>query len=168
VASGGKVVTVANLDNLGATLDPLLLGLHAAHGASVTCEVVDKVGSDRGGIPVRWNGRPVVLEEFRLPEGFDANGVRVFSTNTFHFDARALSSLDMAFTYFTVKKTVDGRAAIQFERLVGEVTSHLDTRYARVPRSGAHSRFLPVKDEHELTLRRSDIESVARARGMLG
>jgi UTP--glucose-1-phosphate uridylyltransferase len=168
VASGGKVVTVANLDNLGATLDPLLLGWHAAHGAPVTCEVVDKVGSDRGGIPVRWNDRPVVLEEFRLPEGFDASVVRVFSTNTFHFDARALSSLDMQFTYFTVRKRVNGRDAIQLERLVGEVTSNLDTRYARVPRSGAHSRFLPVKDNDELARRRPEIETVARARGMLG
>jgi hypothetical protein len=74
----------------------------------------------------------------------------------------------MQFTYFTVRKRVNGRDAIQLERLVGEVTSHLDTRYARVPRSGAHSRFLPVKDNDELARRRPEIETVARARGMLG
>ena len=37
----------------------------------MTDELVDKVGSDRGGGPVRWDGRPLNTEEFRLPFGFD-------------------------------------------------------------------------------------------------
>lgn len=168
VARGGRIVTVANLDNLGATLDPVLLGLHASSGRPVTCEVVDKVGSDRGGIPVRMGRRTVVLEEFRLPEGFDASRVRVFNTNTFHLDARALAEAHVPWTYFVVRKTVDGRPAIQFERLLNELTSYMDTTYCRVPRTGAESRFLPVKDREELAARREEIERVARARGMLG
>jgi len=164
---GGKTVMVANLDNLGATLDPAILGWHLSHGKPVTCEVVDKLGSDRGGIPVRWNGRPVVLEEFRLPETFDPTLVRVFNTNTFVFDARALHELDMDWTFFVVQKKVGEAPVIQFERLIGEVTSHLDTRFLRLPRTGKESRFLPVKDQEELAARRSDIELVARTRGML-
>ena len=167
VANGGRLVAMANLDNLGATLDPVVLGWHLAHGCPVSCEVVDKVGSDRGGIPVRWNDRPVVLEEFRLPESFDPTGVRVFNTNTFVFDARALLDLDMNWTFFTVTKKVSGMPTIQFERLVGEVTSALETRFLRVPREGTASRFLPVKDPAELDSRRSEIESICRARGML-
>ncbi len=166
VEGGGRVVLVANLDNLGATLDPAIVGWHLSHGKPVTCEVVDKVGSDRGGIPVRLDGRPVVLEEFRLPDSFDPTRVRVFNTNTFHFDARRLAELDMEFTFFTVKKNVSGKSVIQFERLIGEVTSMLDTAFLRVPRDGAESRFLPVKDHDELTARRGDIEAVARTRGM--
>lgn len=167
VAEGGRYVMVANLDNLGATMDPVLIGMHASHGQPVTCEVVDKVGSDRGGIPVRLDGRPVVLEEFRLPAGFDPASVRVFNTNTFHFDARALLGLTIDWTYFVVKKEVDRRPAIQFERLIGEVTSALPTRYVKVPRSGASSRFLPAKDFEELAERRADLEAVAQSRGML-
>jgi len=167
VERGGKTVMVANLDNLGAALDPVVLGWHLSHGNPVSCEVVDKLGSDRGGIPVRWNGRPVVLEEFRLPQGFDPASVRVFNTNTFHFDARALLGLDMDWTFFVVEKKADGKPVIQFERLIGEVTSHLDTRFIRLPRDGADSRFLPVKDNDELARRRSEIELVARKRGML-
>src|SRR5260221_3794149 len=86
VESGGKVITVANLDNLGATLDPVMIGLHAERGRKITCEVVDKLPADRGGIPVRHDGRTVVLEEFRIPPGFDPAQVRVFNTNTFHLD----------------------------------------------------------------------------------
>jgi UTP--glucose-1-phosphate uridylyltransferase len=167
VEQGGRQVMVANLDNLGATVDPVIAGWHAEHGAGVSCEVVDKVGSDRGGIPVRLDGRPVVLEEFRLPPGFDPASVRVFNTNTFHFDARALLELDMDWTYFIVEKTVGGAPVVQFERLIGEVTSRLDTRFLRVSRSGEASRFLPVKDNQELARRRAEIEAVARARGML-
>jgi UTP--glucose-1-phosphate uridylyltransferase len=167
VARGGKLVMVANLDNLGATLDPAILGWHVEHGTPVTCEVVDKLGSDRGGIPVRWEGRPVVLEEFRLPESFDPTRVRVFNTNTFVFDARALCDLDMDWTFFVVQKKVGETPVIQFERLIGEVTSHLDTRFLRLPRTGEESRFLPVKDHEELAARRGDIELVARTRGML-
>jgi UTP--glucose-1-phosphate uridylyltransferase len=167
VAAGGQVVMVANIDNLGATVEPVVVGWHLDHDAPVSCEVVDKVGSDRGGIPVRLDGRPVVLEEFRLPESFDPTTVRVFNTNTFLFDAQALNDLEMDWTFFTVTKQVDGQPAIQFERLVGEVTSHLDTRFLRVPRTGVGSRFLPVKDPAELEARGSEIEAVAKSRGML-
>ena len=168
VAGGGRVVMMTNLDNLGGTPDPALIGWHLARENAVTCEVVDKLAGDRGGIPVRVDGRPTVLEEFRLPPSFDPATVRVFSTNVFHFDARALAELSIPWTYFRVKKQVDDEPVIQFERLVQEVTSHLPTGYLRVPRAGADARFLPVKDMAELDARRSEIELVARPRGWLG
>jgi UTP--glucose-1-phosphate uridylyltransferase len=167
VARGGKVVTMTNIDNVGGTLDPVLIGWHLAHGRPVTCELVDKLASDRGGIPARWNGRAVVLEEFRLPQSFDPSQVRVFNTNTFHFSARALLELEMDWTWFVAEKQVDGEAVFQFERLLGEVTSHLETRFLRLPRTGSGARFLPVKDRDELIARRNEIEVVARSRGML-
>ncbi len=62
---------------------------------------------------------------------------------------------------------MEGRPAIQFERLLQEMTAALDAIYLRIPRDGAESRFLPVKDMDELAARRSEIEAVARDRGML-
>jgi UTP--glucose-1-phosphate uridylyltransferase len=159
---------VTNLDNLGGGLDPLIVGLHLDGKRPVTCEVVDKLPGDRGGIPVRLDGRPVVLEEFRLPASFDPETVRVFNVNTFVFDADALQKLDIEWTYFVVSKKVDDAPVVQFERLVGEVTSALQTRYLVVPREGAASRFLPVKDHDELARRKDEIFAVARSRGMLG
>ena len=167
VARGGRVVMMTNLDNLGGTLDPAIIGYHLAHGDPVTSEVVDKVGSDRGGIPARVDGRLAVLEEFRIPRSFDADQVRVFNTNVFHFDAAALAKLAMPWTFFRVTKKVDGREAVQFERLVNEVTFQLPTHYLRVPRSGPRARFLPVKDIDELEARRAENELIARTRGML-
>jgi UTP--glucose-1-phosphate uridylyltransferase len=156
-ARGGRYLWIANLDNLGAAVDPHLLGWHIEHGAPLTVEVVDKWQGDRGGIPVRLDGRPVVLENFRLPDGFDEDTVRVFNTNTFIAGADALYELQMPWTWFRVEKTVDGRPAIQFERLVGELTSALDSRFLRVPRDGAGSRFLPAKDWDELDRNRDQI-----------
>jgi UTP--glucose-1-phosphate uridylyltransferase len=164
---GGKTVTVANLDNLGGGIDPVILGFHLSHGDALSCEVVDKEPGDRGGIPARLDGRRVVLEEFRLPEDVDPTHVPVFNTNTFHFDAQRLCDVDVPWTFFRVEKSVGEAKAIQFERLLGELTSYLDTRFLRLPRSGAGSRFLPVKDFAELDARRDAIRLVAEARGML-
>jgi UTP--glucose-1-phosphate uridylyltransferase len=166
VRAGGRMITVANIDNLGASMDPLIVGYHLAHGKPATCEVVDKVGTDRGGVPVRVDGKAQVLEEFRIPKSFDPATVRVFSTNTFHLDAQTLLDLEMPWTYFTVEKKVDGRPAVQFERLINELTSRMETRYLHLPREGADSRFLPVKDHEELEKRQGQITLVARNRGM--
>jgi UTP--glucose-1-phosphate uridylyltransferase len=167
VKRGGKTLMMTNIDNMGGTLDPLILGFHLAHGLPVTSEVVDKLGSDRGGIPVRVNDKPCVLEEFRIPPSFDPATVRVFNTNVFHFDAKALLELDMPWTFFTVTKKVDGQGVIQFERLVNEVCSVLPTKYLHLPRIGERSRFLPVKDNEELAARVPEIELIARHNGWL-
>lgn len=167
LARGGQVVVIANIDNLGATVDPAIVGFHLDHGGPLTVELVDKVGSDRGGGPVRWNGKPIITEELRLPTGFDPKTVPVFNTNTFLASAPALQTLEMDWTYVEVEKTIGEHKAIQFERLLGEITAGLPSRFLRVPREGLASRFLPVKDVAELSRRRPEIEAIARARGML-
>lgn len=167
VANGGKYVWMANLDNLGATVDPLLLGWHIAHPSPLTVEVVDKVAGDKGGGPVRYMGRRLIVEEFRLPIGFDPKTVPVFNTNTFLIDAAALASFAMEFTYVEVEKKIGGRVAIQFERLLGEITAAIEPQFVRVPRDGDVSRFLPVKDHAEHALRKPAIEAALRARKIL-
>jgi len=176
VARGGKFVWIANLDNLGASLDAALLGWFSERRADLMVEVAPKVAGDRGGIPV-WadardrSGQVVrrlqVLEEFRLPEGFDAARVRVFNTNTFLVRAEALLRVQVPWSWCEVEKKVGDRVAVQFERLLQELTGAMSAVYVRVPREGAVSRFLPVKDHHELAIRRDDIRAVAAARGMI-
>ena len=176
VAAGGKHVWIANLDNLGATIDAALLGHFIETGADVMVEVAPKVAGDKGGIPVwadaeddegRVTRRLQVLEEFRLPKGFDAAAVRVFNTNTFLVRAEAALRTRVRWSWFEVEKKVGERTAVQFERLLQELTAAMPAAYARVPRDGAVSRFLPVKDHDELARRRDDIRAVAAARGML-
>jgi len=167
VKRGGKVVMITNIDNMGGTLDEAIIGLHLAQGTAVTAEVVDKLPSDRGGIPAYVDDTLCILEEFRIPPSFDPKVVRVFATNVFYFDAKSILELDMNWTYFTVHKKVDDQPVVQFERLVNEVTSHLPTSYLHLPRTGTVSRFLPVKDNDELAARGPEIAAVAKARGIL-
>jgi UTP--glucose-1-phosphate uridylyltransferase len=175
VDRGGKHVWIANLDNLGATVDEALLGQFLERSEHLLVEVAPKVAGDRGGIPAWANaedddGRLVrrlqVLEEFRLPSGFDPSAVRVFNTNTFLVDADALLHTRIRYRWFEVEKKVGDRVAVQFERLLQELTAALDAAYFRISREGPTSRFLPVKDFDELQQRRDAIRSVARARGM--
>ena len=164
---GGKYVWIANLDNLGATVDPTLLGWFIEQSEALLVEVVDKVPGDKGGGPVRYDGRRMIIEEFRYPIGFDPAQVPVFNTNTFLVEAQKLDELDLAWTYVEVEKKADGRTALQFERLLGEMTAAIEPVFVRVPRDGERSRFLPVKDVPELERRRPEIEAVLRARGIL-
>ena len=175
LARGGKYVWIANLDNLGASIDEALLGQFIESGRDVLVEVAPKVAGDRGGVPVWADAddgaggavrRLQVLEEFRLPPGFDAAAVRVFNTNTFLVKAEALAKTKVRYAWFEVEKKVGGRVAVQFERLLQELTAAMPAVYAQIPRDGAQSRFLPVKDFDELAKRRDEIRAVAAARGM--
>ena len=108
-----------------------------------------------------------MLEEFRLPASFDASSVRSFNTNTFLISAEALQHAPFTWTYFDVRKNVEDRTVLQSERLLQEMTAHLDTTYVRVPRAGSASRFLPVKDLAELVTRRPMLQQLATERGLV-
>ena len=164
VRSGGRTVMVTNLDNLGATLDEAILGFHLSTGARLTSEVVARSDADRGGLLVRHRGRLTILEELRLPSGLDVSGAPVFNVNTFYFDAAAMLEVRPRWSYFAVKKKVDGAEVVQFERILNEIVDWLPTLFLGVPRSGAESRFLPVKDGAELLANRPALEAIARAR----
>jgi UTP--glucose-1-phosphate uridylyltransferase len=167
VKAGGKYVWIANLDNLGASIDPAILGKFMETSRDVMVEVCEKAPGDKGGIPVHALGKLQVLEEFRLPMGFDASTVRVFNTNTFLVRADKLQTAHIDWNFFQVEKKVEGAPAIQYERLLQELTSALPSAYLTVPREGSDSRFLPVKDHDELARRKDAIREVAEARGML-
>jgi UTP--glucose-1-phosphate uridylyltransferase len=158
-AAGGQVLLMSNVDNLGATLDPALVALHVELGAAITAEVVRKEKGDKGGAPARLDGVPQIIEGFRFPRDFDQDSIPVFNTNTFFLDAAAIDR-DFELPYYRVEKLVGGQPAVQFERLVGELTALLPTRFVEVPREGADGRFLPAKDPDELARRLPDIATV--------
>lgn len=164
--AGGKHLLMSNVDNLTATCDPAVIGFHLAHGAAITVEVAPKAPGDRGGAPARVDGRPQIVETFRFPPDFDQDRIPVFNTNTLVLDAAAIDR-DFPLTWFRVQKQVDDQPVIQFERLVGELTAHLPTRFLRVDREGPDARFQPVKDPDELTARTGEIETALEARGIL-
>jgi UTP--glucose-1-phosphate uridylyltransferase len=166
-ADGVRALVMSNVDNLAASVDPGIVGFHLDQPENqMTVEVVRKDPGDKGGAPAWLDGRLEVIESFRFPAGFDQDSIPVFNTNTFVLD---VASLDREFPldYFAVQKTVDGRKAIQFERLAGQLSAFLRARTLEVARTGPEGRFLPAKDPEELAARRPQIEEVLTARGVL-
>jgi UTP--glucose-1-phosphate uridylyltransferase len=163
--TGGKLLMVSNVDNLAATLDPRVIGAHLRGGKAISVEVVRKSPGDRGGIPARVNGHLQIVEEFRLPQGFDGSQVPFFNTNTFLLDAAAIDR-EFDLDWFRVRRKVDGQESVQAERLLGQVTAFLPTQFLVVERQGRDGRFLPVKDRQELQSRMADIQALAKALGI--
>ena len=153
---GVRTIVVSNVDNLGARLDPVVVGMHVLAGTPLTVEVVAK-GSDTGGAPARVDGHPQLLEAFRFPPEFDQARIPVFNTNTSLIEVDALAD-PVDLTWLVVEKTVDDRIAVQFERLYHELSAHVPTTFLVVPRHGQRGRFLPVKEPGDL----ADVQPLLR------
>ena len=169
LARGGRYLLMSNVDNVLATLDPVVVGAHvdaADRGVEMTIEAVPRLEGDTGGMPARVDGRVQVVEHFRFPDGFDTSAIDVFNTNTFIFDAQALDR-DFELTWFMVTKMVDGDEVVQFERLAGELSAFLKSQFLAVPREGARSRFLAIKRPEDLDANRDFLRATLRARGIL-
>lgn len=164
--AGVRHLYMSNVDNLAATLDPAILGLHVERELELSFEVTALLSGDKGGVPARVDGKLQVVEALRYPAGFDERSIPLFSTNSFVFDVAALDR-QFELTWLRVTKQVDGRPAIQFERLVNELSAFVTCGGVTVERAGADGRFLPVKDPPELVQRLPEIERVLRARGAL-
>jgi UTP--glucose-1-phosphate uridylyltransferase len=158
---GARFVTVSNVDNLGARVEPAIIGMHVLSGRPVMCEVARKEG-DMGGAPVRVDGRLQILEGPRFPRDFDQELVPVFNTNTALFDLDALDR-DYELTWLYVEKDVGGRTAVQVERVYHEVSAFLPTTYLEVPRGGPNGRFLPIKTPADLDRAQDDLRELLAA-----
>ncbi|MEZ4447824.1 MAG: UTP--glucose-1-phosphate uridylyltransferase, partial [Nannocystaceae bacterium] len=163
-ARGVEHVLVANVDNLGATLDPRILGLHLGAvdaGAQVSVEVVRREDGDVGGCIAEVEGKAVIVEGIRLPEGDDPGRYPHFNTNTLWLTLDALASRP-PLDFFPVHRQVvtpSGEAieVVQFEQLIGQITEHVPARYLEVPRE---DRFLPIKTREDLLAARARMEAL--------
>jgi UTP--glucose-1-phosphate uridylyltransferase len=160
-ARGARVLTVSNVDNLGARVDAAVIGMHLLAGRPYTAEVARKSG-DLGGAPVCVDGRLQLLEGPRFPSSFDQELVPVFNTNTAVFDLDALDR-DYDLTWLYVEKRAEGRIAVQLERVYHEASAFLPTTYLEVPRRGPRGRFFPIKTPQDLADAQDDLRELLAA-----
>jgi UTP--glucose-1-phosphate uridylyltransferase len=167
--AGVEHLLVSNVDNLGADLDPILLGGHIQaidEGAHMSVEVVRREG-DRGGCVAVFAGRPVIVEGFRLPPDTDLDRYPQFNTNTLWFWLSAIDR-DFDLDWFPVEREIEGPPThggssepltiVQFEQLIGQATEHLDAHYFEVDRE---RRFMPIKTRDDL------LEAAPRMRALI-
>jgi UTP--glucose-1-phosphate uridylyltransferase len=152
---------VSNVDNLGARVDPVVVGTHLLGQRPLTCEVARKEG-DMGGAPVRVDGRLQLVEGPRFPPSFEQDNAPVFNTNSALINVDALD-VDYDLTWLYVRKAVAGRDAVQLERLYHEVSAIVPAQYLEVPRRGPRGRFSPIKTPADLERAQDDLRELVAA-----
>jgi hypothetical protein len=85
-----KTLVLHNIDTVGMTLDPLLLGQHLASGAGLTFEVITRRLEDRGGGLARVDGRLQLVEGLAMPHEEDEFHLTYYNSNTCWIDIDAL------------------------------------------------------------------------------
>ena len=168
---GYRYAFVANVDNLGAVLEPRILAWFAREQMTFLMEVADRTAADRkGGHLAQRPGGGLVLRETAQTPDDDADAFqdvtrhRYFNTNTLWLDLRALRDVlgardgVLGLPMIVNRKTVDpgdpdSTAVIQLETAMGAAIDVFDgARAVRV----ARSRFAPVKTTDDLLALRSD------------
>jgi UTP--glucose-1-phosphate uridylyltransferase len=174
---GYEYLFLSNADNLGAVLEPRILGWFAEQGLPFLSEVTDRTEGDKKGGHLarrRDGGGPVLRETAQTPdedmEAFqDTTRHRFFNCNTIWLDLRALRrTLEerggvLGLPMIVNRKTVDptdpsSPEVIQLETAMGAAIDVFEGAAAlHVPRS----RFVPVKTTNELLALRSDAYDLA-------
>jgi len=71
-----------NVDTLGASVDPGLLGMHISSGKCLSFEVISRRLEDRGGGLARVNGQPRLLEGLSVPREEDEFKLSFYNSMT--------------------------------------------------------------------------------------
>jgi len=156
---------VSNADNLGAVLDPEILGYFASQEFPFMMEVADRTPADRKGghLALLKDGRLTLRERAQCPEDEteefqDITRYRFFNTNNLWIDLKALKeTLDrydgiLPLPLIRNRKTLNPRdpespGVYQLETAMGAAISLFENAAAlRVPRR----RFAPVKTTDDL------------------
>lgn len=78
-----KYLLIHNIDTLGASVDPLMLGCHIEQQKAMTVEVITRRIDDHGGGLAKINGQIRLVEGLALPNEKIEFGLSYYNTNTF-------------------------------------------------------------------------------------
>jgi hypothetical protein len=88
-----RTLMVHNIDTLGATADPAMVGWFQASGATFGWEVITRRIEDHGGGLARVNGRLRIIEGMALPREEDEFALSYYNANTCWIDLDRLLAL---------------------------------------------------------------------------
>lgn len=153
-SEGVRHLLISNVDNLLASLDPVMVGAHlqgVARNCQVSIEAVPRRPQEAGGCVAQMTHGPAIVESFRLPASTQLDDYPDFNTNTLWVDLRALDPLP-TLQWHPVHRQIlapngESLECVQFEQLIGELSEHRPSQVLRVPRE---QRFLPIKRREDL------------------
>jgi UTP--glucose-1-phosphate uridylyltransferase len=144
---GVKYLFFVNIDNLGATIDPAILGYHIEKQKPRTIELATKEKGDKGGAPCFVDNKLVVVEQMKFPDDFDQDQIHAFNTNTFWFDLDPIRDFDQTLPLIMADKKVNGDEVIQLEQISCDID--LPSNFIEAHR---FIRFWPTKRYLDLAL----------------
>lgn len=158
---GIQTIYVTNIDNLGATIDPLLIGIHLKEKSFFTPEIARKELDDKGGTFAKIKGKLRLLEGPMVPDDYKEKFVnteinKYFNTNLIYLDTSLLDAfeeINQEVPTFINKKIIEGKQMFGFEAAIGLIFGIKESRLIVVERQ---KRFLPIKFLSDLWLLRSN------------
>jgi UTP--glucose-1-phosphate uridylyltransferase len=158
---GIKTIYVTNIDNLGATIKPLLLGIHLKEESYFTPEIAKKEIDDKGGTFAKISGKLRLLEGPMVPDDYkekfnNINLNKYFNTNLIYLNVDLLYHFDQInkeIPTFINKKIIDNKEMFGFEAAIGLIFGIKKSKLILVDRQ---KRFLPIKFLSDLWLLRSN------------
>jgi len=162
--AGREILFISNADNLGATVDPVILNYMDECNIPFLMEMTAKTPADvKGGTLYQQDGKLKLLEIARVPddkvdEFCDQKKFKVFNTNNIWINLVALkdrlSQGPLELTVLVNRKNVGETPAVQLETAIG---SALECFEGAVGLTVSRDRFLPVKKTDDLLLLRSNL-----------
>ncbi len=171
IDSGREFLFISNADNLGATVDPVILNYMDESQTPFLMEMTPKTPADvKGGTLYQQDEKLKLLEIARVPddkveEFCDQEKFKVFNTNNIWINLIALNNrlkqgpLDL--TVLVNRKNITGIPIVQLETAIG---SALECFKGAVGLTVSRERFLPVKKTDDLLLVRSNLFTLDKGR----
>ncbi|MBO0701203.1 MAG: UTP--glucose-1-phosphate uridylyltransferase, partial [Zavarzinella sp.] len=117
-----KHLLVHNIDTLGASLDPAVLGRHIASGRCLTYEVISRRLDDRGGGLARVDGRVRLVEGLAMPREELEFGLSFYNTLTTWVDIDRLLGV---FGLARPDLADDARVSAAVHRMAGRLPTYV-------------------------------------------
>ncbi|MFM7804577.1 MAG: UTP--glucose-1-phosphate uridylyltransferase, partial [Verrucomicrobiota bacterium] len=144
-----KYLLLHNIDTLGASVDPGLLGQHLLSGACLTFEVIGRRLEDRGGGLARVNGRPRLVEGLAMPREEDEFRLRFYNSMTtwIHLD-RLLEAFGL--TRADILGQDDARISAAIRGLAGRLPTYVTLKEVKKRWGHGQEDVFPVAQFEKL------------------
>jgi hypothetical protein len=136
-----KHLLVHNIDTLGASLDPGLLGLHLASGRPLTFEVIGRRIDDRGGGLARVDGKVRILEGLAMPREEEEFDLSFYNSLTTWVDIDGLLGV---FGLARGDLADSATVAVAVSRMAGKLPTYVTLKDVKKRWGHGHEDVYPV------------------------
>ena len=142
-----RYLMMHNVDTVGASIDPALLGLHISAQTAMTAEVINRRLEDRGGGLARVDGRMRLVEGLALPHEEIEFRLAFYNSNTFWI------TIDRLLAVLGLDRTAlgdDELVADAWRRMAARMPTYVTLKEVKKRWGRGHEDILPVTQFEKL------------------